>query len=159
MKKLSTIAFLVALAAGTWLFFSQREQTNLPKPYDESADAKLALESAFATAKTTLKPVFVVFGANWCPDCRALDQAMKEEPIAGLVSNTFIVVKIDVGNFNKNMDISTRYGNITKKGIPAAILLSPDGEILFATRAGELASAKHMGPSGIYDFLSKLAKL
>jgi thioredoxin 1 len=159
MKKLSALTFLFVIAAGVWLLFNQWEQTKLPKAYDESVDANLALKSAFATAKASQKPVLIVFGANWCPDCLALDKAMKEEPIADLVSNSFVVVKIDIGNFNKNMDISIRYGSVVKKGIPVAVLLSPDEELLFATRSGELSSAKRIGPSGIYDFLSKLAKL
>ncbi|MEJ2612449.1 MAG: thioredoxin family protein [Candidatus Thiodiazotropha sp.] len=141
------------------MLFEQWEQSKLPKAYDESADANLALESAFTTAKVSQKPVFIVFGANWCPDCRVLDQAMKEKQIADLVSKNFIVVKVDVGNFNKNMDISTRYGNIAKRAIPVAVLVSPDEKILFATRAGELSSARRMGSSGIYSFFSKLAKL
>ena len=158
MKKLSIFALLIALAAGAWFLYNQREQADLPKPYDESADANLALQSAFASARTTQKPLLVIFGANWCPDCRALDQAMQNEPLASLVSDHFIPVKIDVGNFNRNMDISDRYGNITKRGIPAIAVLSPEGEVRFATRAGELAKAKRMGPGGIYDFLSGVAK-
>jgi thioredoxin 1 len=159
MKKLGILILLFVMAAGVWLLFKYWEQANLPKAYDESADANLAVESAFARARASNKPVLIVFGANWCPDCIALDQAMKQEPIAGLVANSFIVVKVDIGNFNRNMDISVRFGSVVKKGIPVAVLLSPDEEILFATRAGELSSAKRMGPSGIYNFLSKLAKL
>jgi thioredoxin 1 len=159
MKKLGIFILLFAMAAGVWLLFKQWEQANLPKAYDESADANLAVESALARARASKKPVLIVFGANWCPDCLALAQALKQEPIVGLVADSFIVVKVDIGNFNRNMDISVRYGSVVKKGIPVAVLLSPDEEVLFATRAGELSSAKRMGPSGIYNFLSKLAKL
>ncbi|MET0029225.1 MAG: thioredoxin family protein [Candidatus Thiodiazotropha sp.] len=159
MKKVAALIILLAIASGSWLLFKHWQHSKLPKVYDESVNANLTVESALTTARASDKPVLIIFGANWCPDCVALDQAMKEEPIAGLVADSFVVVKIDIGNFNRNMDISTRYGSVVQRGIPVAVLLSPDEEVLFATRAGELSSAKRMGRTRIYDFLSKLAKL
>ncbi len=47
-----------------------------PLPYNDSADAHAALATAFSEAKDAHKDVLVVFGANWCEDCRALDRAM-----------------------------------------------------------------------------------
>jgi protein disulfide-isomerase len=123
------------------------------KPYDESADAKAILQTALASAKIDHKPIFVIFGANWCGDCRALDQAIKEGRNATLIAKSFSVVKINVGNFDKNLDIINAYGSPIKQGIPAAVILSPDGQIIYATRPGELAEARQMGEAGIYDFL------
>ena len=128
-------------------------------PYDEHGDAKAALQSALAAAMAANRPVFVVFGANWCEDCRALDKAMNAEPSASLIARSFHVVKIDVGNFDRNLDIVAAYDNPIKKGIPAAVLLSPDGKAIYATRAGELSSARRMGDNGIHEFLARLAKL
>ena len=39
-----------------------------------------------------------------------------------------------------------------KKGIPAVAILSPRGEVLYATKEGELANARTMSDKGIYDF-------
>jgi protein disulfide-isomerase len=128
------------------------------KPYDESADAKVVLQTALASAKTDRKPVFVIFGANWCDDCRALDRAIKKGRSATLIAKSFSVVKINVGNFDKNLDIVNNYGSPIKQGIPAAIVLSPDGRVIYATRPGELAEARQMGETGIYDFLVAAAQ-
>ena len=38
------------------------------------------------------------------------------------------------------------------------MILSPDNEVLYATRAGELADARRMSESGIYDFLRKVTQ-
>lgn len=129
-----------------------------PGPYDERADAKAALQLALAAAKAANQPVFVVFGANWCEDCRALDKAMHAEPSASLIARSFQVVKIDVGNFDRNQDIVATYDNPTKKGIPAAVLLAPGGRAIYATRVGELSSARRMGENGIHEFLIDVAK-
>lgn len=128
------------------------------KPYDESADAKTTLKLILASAQATRLPVLVIFGANWCEDCRALDRNMNTIRNAQLISSSFKVVKVDVGNFDKNLEIAEAYGNPTKMGIPAAILLSPDGELVYATRAGELAQARRMSESGVYEFLAGVAK-
>jgi len=123
-----------------------------PLPYDDKADAKADLKQALDASKADQQPVLVIFGANWCADCRALDEALSTGKNAELVKREFKVVKIDVGNFDKNLDVATAYGNPIKKGIPAAVVLSPDNKVLYATRLGELADARHMSETGIYDF-------
>jgi len=124
-----------------------------PLPYDPSADAHAALEHGIAQARSDGKYLLVVFGANWCEDCRALDKAMHGTS-APLIESRFVVVKIDVGNFNRNLDLAQRYGNPIGKGIPAAVVVAPADQVLYSTRGGELADARRMGEKGIYQFLS-----
>jgi protein disulfide-isomerase len=124
-------------------------------PYDEHADAHATLQQGLDAARASGKDVLVVFGANWCKDCRELDKALHGRT-ASVIDARFVVVKIDVGNFDKNLDVAKRYGYPIGKGIPAAVVLSPDDKVLYATRAGELADARHMGDDGIYDFFVKV---
>jgi len=124
-------------------------------PYDESADAHVTLQHGLEQARASGKDLLVVFGANWCEDCRKLDTALHGRT-AALIDARFVVVKIDIGNFDKNLDVVKRYGYPTGKGIPAAIVLTPDDKLIYATRAGELADARHMGDDGIYNFFSKV---
>ncbi len=128
-----------------------------PGPYDEHADAEAGIQHALVEARQANVPVLVVFGANWCPDCRALDEALAAPETAALMSSSFRVVKVDVGNFDRNLELSRRWGDPIKKGIPAAVLLSADGQVLYATRAGELANARGMSRTGIYDFFKKIS--
>ena len=124
-------------------------------PYDEHADARLALQRARAEAASSGTSVLVVFGANWCPDCRILDSTMKKEPTASLVAREFRVVKVDVGRFNRNVDVADGYGVPLKSGIPAIAIVSPANDVLFATRAGELADARKMGDAGLNAFFGR----
>ena len=128
-----------------------------PLPYNETANASAEVEQALAVAAATQKPVLLVFGANWCEDCRALDAALKSAKNAALISSEFLVVKVDVGNFDRNLDLSARYGNPIKRGIPAAVVLSPANQILYATRAGELSDARTMSETGVYEFFRNAA--
>lgn len=129
-----------------------------PMPYDESADANADVKQALSDAKAARMPVLVIFGANWCKDCRALDQALSTGKNAELVKQEFKVVKVDVGRFDRNLDLAQAYGNPIKKGIPAAVVLSPDNKVLYATRLGELADARSMSETGIYDFFKNVTQ-
>jgi thioredoxin 1 len=130
-------------------------------PYDEVSDAKAEVKRALAEATKDKVPVLLVFGANWCPDCKVLSEAMKSGSIAPLIARDFKVVKINVGRFDKNVDIAQMYDVPLKKGIPAVAIVVPDaataqGRATYVTKAGELADARSMGDKGIYDFFKRV---
>jgi thioredoxin 1 len=122
--------------------------------YDEKADAKAAISAALA--QPDKRPLLVVFGANWCGDCKMLDAAFKTGASAPLMAANFRVVKVDVGRFDRNVDIADRYGVPLKKGIPAVAVLDGQGRVLYATRGGELADARGMGDTGVHDFFQRV---
>ena len=126
-------------------------------PYDESADARAQVRAALAEAAKSNLPVLVVFGANWCGDCKVLDLAFREGASAPLIAGHFRVVKVNVGRFDRNTDIASAYGVPLKSGIPAVAVLSSQGQVLYATRGGELANARKMGDKGIYEFFERVA--
>src|SRR5215831_15630015 len=96
-------------------------------PYDESADAKLDIKNALSAATNT--PIVVVFGANWCGDCRALDKAMKHGASASLLERDFRTIKVDVGHFDKNVDVARSYGVPLSNGIPAIAIVSSTSKV------------------------------
>lgn len=126
-------------------------------PYDEAADARADVQRALTDASLARMPVLVVFGANWCGDCKVLDLALKSGGVAALVQQHFRVVKVNVGRFDRNVDLAERYGVPLKRGIPAIAVLSGQGVPLYATTAGELADARKMGDTAIHDFLARVA--
>lgn len=130
--------------------------TTAAGPYDESADAKADIAAALAAAKTDKKPVLVVFGANWCGDCKMLDMTFKEGASAPIIAKNYRVVKVDVQRFTKNVDVADGYGVPLKKGIPAVAVLDATGKVLYATKGGELADARKMGDAGVAEFFAKV---
>ena len=125
-----------------------------PWPYDEQANATADVRHAITAAQADHKKVLLVFGANWCPDCRALDKAMHGSS-QRLIEGEFEVVKIDVGNFDKNLTLANRYGNPIAKGIPAVVVVGARNQVLYSTKGGELANAGQMTEQSIYDFLKQ----
>ena len=123
-------------------------------PYDESADARAAIRTALGAVGAGPRRVLIVFGANWCEDCRSLDQALKSGRNAELMAREFEVVKVDVGRFDRNLDVAKAYGDPIRKGIPAAVVLAADARVLYATKAGELSNARRMSETGVYEFFN-----
>jgi protein disulfide-isomerase len=146
MKILHTLSFMFLAVVAT----------AADSPYNETADAKLEIRQALTPAATTKTPVIVVFGANWCGDCKMLDSAMKNGASASLLSRDFKIVKVNVGHFDKNLDVAKSYGVPLAKGIPAVVIISTKNEVLYATRDGELANARKMGDNGIYEFFKRV---
>ena len=150
MKKLFSL--FSALTLGFMLHSANAE---VARPYDESADAPAAVAQALKQAQASRKNVLLIFGANWCKDCLELDKSMHGQS-ADLIAKKFVVVKVDVGQFDKNKDLAESYGNPIKKGIPAAVVLKADNTVLFASKGGELSNARRMSEQGVYDFFNQI---
>src|SRR5215472_6890842 len=114
--------------------------------YDESADAQKQIAAAIAQASRSGRSVVLDFGANWCLDCHVLDARMHTSELAGLVEKNYVVVHIDVGRMNKNVDLAQKYGIPLSKGIPALAVLDSGGKLLFSQDQGQFEDARHLGP-------------
>jgi protein disulfide-isomerase len=126
--------------------------------YDEKADASRQIAAALAAAAPPGKPVrniVLVFGANWCPDCHALDDNMHKPELAALIEKHFVVVKIDVGRMDKNLDVALKHGVPVKRGIPALAVLDSKGKVLYAMDQGQFADARHMSFASIKAFFEQ----
>ena len=138
------------------LFFVAFAALASDSPYNESADAKLDIQLALAQAATNQTPIIIIFGANWCTDCKMLSRAITTGASAPLVARDFKVVKVSVGHWDKNFDVAKTYGVPLDKGIPAVSIISAKNEVLYVTKEGELANAESMGDKGINDFLKRV---
>lgn len=123
--------------------------------YSEDANAKTQIQRALQAAGQEHKRVLVVFGANWCPDCRALDAYFQEPENARLLRDNYKLVEVNVGRFDKNLDIVRKYGVPLKKGIPALVVLNQNGRVVYAQRNGKFADMHKLGPDTVTTFLEK----
>jgi len=128
-------------------------------PYDESANADTAVDAAFARAKRSGKRVLIDLGGNWCGDCIVLANLMQLPELKPFLAAHFEIVSVDVGRFDKNLQIPARFG-ITKRleGVPSVIIAEPDGHFVNEGRIAALADARHMSPQAIADWLAQWAK-
>src|SRR5882757_6139849 len=152
MRKISVSAALLVLAMsglGATLTRGQAKQ-GLPAPterrviYPENVDAKAEIAEALASAAKTHRRVILVFGGNWCYDCHVLDAAFHSPEIEPTLNKNFAVVHVNIGEFDKNLDIADKYEVPLKKGVPASAVLESDGKLLFSQKHGEFEAARSM---------------
>ncbi|RAK58866.1 thiol reductase thioredoxin [Phenylobacterium hankyongense] len=132
-------------------------QTPLPYPYDEQADADAVVAKAKARAKAAHKLLIVDLGGNWCPDCRVLAATMARPELKAFIDRHYEVVMVDVGRFDRNLQIPARYG-ITRRleGVPALLVIDPRADkLLDAGHVAALADARSMTPQALADWLAQ----
>lgn len=149
--KLKTFALIALLA---WMNSAGASNT---QPYDAKANPKADFAVASNEARNAGKKVLVIFGANWCSDCRAFDRQLQQEPLKSLVQNQFVVVKADVGNWDRNMDFADHFDNPAREGIPSIAVVDQRRELYYATRGRELAVARNQPLNHLADWLNVLA--
>ena len=99
--------------------------------------------------------MLIVFGANWCYDCHALDAAFRSGEIAPIVNKNFVVVHVNIGEYDKNLDLAEKYDVPLKRGVPASAVLGSDGTLLYSQKQGEFESAKRISKEDVVAFLEK----
>jgi thiol:disulfide interchange protein len=128
-----------------------------PGGYDANRNAKADITAALATAAREHREVLIDFGANWCPDCRALDVMFRSAQVEPVLEKGYVVVAVDVGQFNHNLDLAGQYVNLQTSGIPALVVLKSDGALRTATNDGSFSNARAMDPGQVRAFLIRWA--
>lgn len=130
-----------------------------PLPYDEHADAAADLLAARARAKAANKLLLIDFGGNWCADCRILAGVMEQSEMRPFVHRHYEVINVDVGLFNRNMDILAHYGFQKIEGVPAVFVVDPrTDELLNRKSVIALEDARSMTPQSIADWIARWTK-
>lgn len=127
-------------------------------PYDENDDARSRLSAAREDALKEKKFLMVTFGANWCMDCRNLHRNLNSEEVAAYASGLFDFVNVDVGKFNRNLDVAAELGVTLSRGIPVAIIFDPEGRVIGTTNEGELEPARHYSSRQILRFVKDIVE-
>ncbi len=128
---------------------------DLSAPYDENAVPQKDIVKELAKSEKDGKLVLLDFGANWCPDCLVLSTLFEDPAVKPFLEENFHVVRIDIGYGDKNLDVAQQYGNPIANGIPAVVVLAPNGEMIATTKDGSLANARTATAQDILAYLQK----
>jgi thiol-disulfide isomerase/thioredoxin len=132
-------------------------QTPLPYPYDEAANANAAVAAAKARARREHKLLLIDLGGNWCADCRILAGTMALPEVKTFVDRNYELVTVDVGHFDRNLQIPAHYG-ITHRleGVPSLLVVDPRTDALLdKDHVSALEDARSMTPQALADWLAK----
>lgn len=126
-----------------------------PKLYDPAADARTEIRETEQRAAREHKRVLLIFGGNWCYDCHVLELAFHSGDIEPALVRNYLVVHVDVGEYNKNLDLAEKYQVPLQKGVPAIAVVDPADKLIFSQQGGEFEAARSMAPEQILAFLDK----
>jgi thiol-disulfide isomerase/thioredoxin len=141
-----TVACAVGLACGI-AYPASREI------YPDPALAKPEITAALKEAAQTHKRVLLDFGGNWCGDCQVLEIYFHSARNAPILNANFVLVHVNVGEYDANLDLAQKYGIPLEKGVPAMVVLSDTGKLLYSQKGGEFEKMGRMEPTDVTRFL------
>jgi thiol:disulfide interchange protein len=127
----------------------------LPNGYDSKRDPDADIAAALAKSKADGHPVLLDFGADWCPDCVVLEKTFRTGTVRPVIAG-FHVVAVDVGRFDRHLDVARRYRlRLETSGIPALVVLSRTGKARATTNDGSFANARTMTAGQVAAYLKR----
>jgi thiol:disulfide interchange protein len=152
----STASIPAAASSAT----AERQPVTIPPAvkkhlYSAEADPKADIAAALKQASLEHKRVILSFGGDWCGDCQVLDIYLHQSPNLEIFDKNYLLVHIDIGHFDKNLDIAEKYNIPLKKGVPALAVLDAEGRLVYSQQAAEFGDMRYMYPNSVTDFLTK----
>jgi thiol:disulfide interchange protein len=165
---IAALALIAIAAAGSVLGCKSKPATETAKRqpitappavkkhlYSAEDDPKADIAAALQQAGAEHKRVILDFGGDWCGDCQVLDIYLHQSPNVDLFQKNFLLVHVDIGRYDKNLDIADKYDIPLKKGVPALAVLDSDGKLLYSQQSAEFGDMRYMYPTSVTDFLNK----
>jgi thiol:disulfide interchange protein len=144
--KLLALAVMLAFAAST-------ARSAGREIYPDPSQAKADIAAALKTAAATHKRILLDFGGNWCGDCQVLDIYFHDPANKPILEANFVLVDINIGHMDANLDIAAKYQVPLNKGVPALAVLSEKGTLLYSQKGGEFENMRNLESSALTTFL------
>ncbi len=150
MRRVRAVLLAGLLAAGA-VHARPADRDIYPAPEDAKANLAAGLKSAAASHKR----VILDFGGNWCGDCKVLDIYFHDANNLPILESNYVLIHINIGRMDENVDIAERYQVPLKKGVPALAVLDEHGKLLYSQKAGEFEAMRRMQSSAVTEFLTQ----
>jgi hypothetical protein len=70
-----------------------------------------------------------------------------------ILESNFVLVHVNIGHTDINLDIASQYQIPLEKGVPAIAVLSDKGKLLYSQKGGEFEAMRRMESSAVTSFL------
>jgi thiol:disulfide interchange protein len=149
---------MVLIAAGVALIVgvgARAQMSAIPSKhiYPTIQAAPTDIRAALTEARRTHKRVILDFGGDWCPDCQVLNIYFHQSPNSQLLAKNFILVDVNIGQMDANLELAHKYG-VPVKGVPALAVVDGEGKVVYAQNK-EFDDMRNMQPSSVTEFLNK----
>ena len=144
-----------AALAGLLVLAASAARATLPDIYPDPSLARAEIAAALKTAAAGHKRIILDFGGNWCTDCHVLDYYFHDAGNRAVLEANFILVHVNIGHMDANIDVASRYQIPLDKGVPALAVLDSRGKLLYSQKSGEFEAMRGMQSGAVTSFLNR----
>lgn len=126
-----------------------------PNLYPDPSEARADIGLALSVARREHRHVLLDFGGNWCYDCHVLDATFHYPEVARILEANYVVVHINIGQYDANLDLAEKYQIPLKKGVPSLAVLDSKGRLLVSQRNGDFENTTRIGLKDVESFLNR----
>ena len=148
MKTIKFLILVALMALGAGSARSANRQI-----YPDPLQAKADIAAALKTTAATHKRILLDFGGDWCGDCQALDIYFHDAANRPILEANFVLVHVNIGHMDANVEIAEKYGIPLRKGVPALAVLDEKGALLYSQKSGEFEDMRNMQSAAVTKFL------
>jgi|TARA_Y100000816_G_scaffold50874_1_gene32447 thioredoxin-related protein len=105
--------------------------------------------------KSNKQPI-IIFGANWCPDCRIFSGTMDIPKIKSYIDDHFAILYIDVKRYEINMQLMEEFGIPSAEGIPRVLVFDKRMNLINNSNTTEWRTARERSSQEIFDFFQNM---
>ena len=130
--------------------------SRLPNPYDGLVYSVDDLKSFIVSTVKSNKQPIIIFGANWCPDCRIFSGTMDIPKIKSYIDDHFAILYIDVKRYEINMQLMEEFGIPSAEGIPRVLVFDKRMNLINNSNTTEWRTARERSSQEIFDFFQNM---
>ena len=130
----------------------------LPLPYNGVEYSPEQVNGFIDETIEQSKQPILIFGGNWCPDCRILDGTLQLPTIKKFMEEKYQIMHIDIGRYDKNMDLISYFGIPKEKGVPRVLVFNKYKIILNKESTKEWTTARDRVKQEVFDYFQDLAE-
>ena len=160
--KILTISylFLICLNINGNIMLNENDKlaNPLPLPYDGKVYDVDDLNKFIDNSINSSKQPIIIFGANWCPDCRIFSGTMDIPKIHSYINKHFEILYIDVKRYEINMELMEEYGIPSAEGIPRVLVFDKNKNLINNSNTTEWRTARDRTSQEIFDFFQNMLK-
>ena len=129
----------------------------LSLPYNGSEYSTNDLNEFISNTITKDKQPIIIFGANWCPDCRIFSATMDIPKIKSYIDKTFEVLYVDVKRYEINMSLMEEFGIEPAEGIPRLLIFDKNRKLINSSNTTEWRTARDRTSQEIFNFFQDMS--
>ena len=133
-------------------------KTPLPLPYDGVVYKESEIDLFIVNTIKDSKQPIVIFGGNWCPDCRVLEGTIKMPLIKRFMDKHYRILHIDVGRYEINMNLMDYFGVAREEGVPRVLVFDMNKNIINSSTTKEWTTARDRRQQEIFNYFQALVQ-